>query len=63
MLLKRFFLLFNMTNVTFETTKGNFTIKLYDSKPITTENFVKLVEEGFYDGIAFHRIIDKFMKL
>ena len=50
-----------MTNVTFETTNGNFTIKLTDSKAITTENFIKLVEKGFYDGIAFHRIIDNFM--
>jgi len=50
-----------MTKVTFETSKGNFTIKLSETKPITTGNFVKLVEKGFYDGIAFHRIIDNFM--
>jgi peptidylprolyl isomerase len=29
--------------------------------PITTENFKKLVEQGFYDGIIFHRIINGFM--
>ncbi len=32
-----------------------------DAAPITVTNFVKLVEEGFYDGIAFHRIINGFM--
>ena len=34
-----------------------------DSKeaPITVENFVKLVKDGFYDGLTFHRIIDGFM--
>lgn len=29
--------------------------------PITVENFIKLVEEGFYNGLTFHRIIDGFM--
>ena len=29
--------------------------------PITTANFVKLVREGFYDGLTFHRVIDNFM--
>ena len=29
--------------------------------PITVENFLKLVQEGFYDGLTFHRIIDGFM--
>ena len=32
-----------------------------DAAPITVTNFVKLVEEGFYDGIGFHRIINGFM--
>lgn len=32
-----------------------------DVAPISVENFVKLVEEGFYDGLTFHRIIDGFM--
>lgn len=32
-----------------------------DLAPITVENFVKLVNEGFYDGLTFHRIIDGFM--
>ena len=29
--------------------------------PITTENFIKLVRQGFYDGLTFHRVIDSFM--
>ena len=32
-----------------------------DIAPITAENFVKLVKEGFYDGLTFHRIISGFM--
>ena len=45
-----------------ETNKGVVEIELYDdSMPITAGNFTKLVEEGFYDGIKFHRVIDGFM--
>ncbi|MEK6945569.1 MAG: peptidylprolyl isomerase [Nanoarchaeota archaeon] len=47
--------------IKFETTEGNFVIKLYDDMPITTGNFVKLVNQGFYDGVLFHRVIDGFM--
>ncbi|MDY6316658.1 MAG: peptidylprolyl isomerase [Oribacterium sp.] len=37
-------------------------IELYpDIAPITVENFVKLVKQGFYDGLTFHRIISGFM--
>ena len=32
-----------------------------DTAPITVENFMTLAEEGFYDGLTFHRIIDGFM--
>src|SRR5574344_633911 len=32
-----------------------------DSAPITVTNFVKLVKEGFYDGLTFHRVISGFM--
>lgn len=38
------------------------TIELYPEKaPITVENFVKLVKDGFYDGLIFHRVIPGFM--
>jgi peptidyl-prolyl cis-trans isomerase B (cyclophilin B) len=32
-----------------------------DNAPISTENFINLAKEGFYDGLTFHRIIDGFM--
>ena len=47
--------------VIFETNMGNITIELYDDMPITAGNFEKLVKSGFYDGVIFHRVIDKFM--
>ena len=44
------------------TSKGVIEIELYkDVMPITAGNFEKLVREGFYDGIKFHRVIDGFM--
>ena len=37
-------------------------VELYpDQAPITVENFIKLVKEGFYDGLTFHRVIEGFM--
>ncbi|MGC8726364.1 MAG: peptidylprolyl isomerase [Thermoplasmata archaeon] len=50
-----------MTKVLFETTMGNITLELFDDMPITTGNFIKLVEKGFYNGVTFHRVIPKFM--
>ncbi len=45
-----------------ETNKGTIEIELYkDTMPITAGNFEKLVREGYYDGIKFHRVIDNFM--
>ena len=41
---------------------GIIKLELYpDIAPITVENFVKLVKEGFYDGLIFHRVIKNFM--
>ncbi len=40
---------------------GNMIIKLYDDTPKHRDNFIKLVEEGFYDDLLFHRVIDGFM--
>ncbi len=46
----------------FETNKGTFEIELFtDKAPITTQNFIGLVNKGFYDGLIFHRVIDGFM--
>ncbi len=45
-----------------KTTKGDITIELYpDKAPITVENFLSYVDEKFYDGTIFHRVIKKFM--
>lgn len=43
------------------TPEGRFVIKLYDETPLHRDNFRGLVEEGFYDGTTFHRIIGGFM--
>ncbi len=51
-----------MTMVTLETNYGNITLKLYEDKaPITVENFLKYVDDGFYNGTIFHRVIPNFM--
>lgn len=44
-----------------ETPMGNMRVLLYDSTPIHRDNFVKLANEGYYDGLLFHRVIDGFM--
>ena len=51
----------NMT-VVLETNMGNIEIELYpDKAPITVENFKAYVNERFYDGLIFHRVINDFM--
>jgi peptidyl-prolyl cis-trans isomerase B (cyclophilin B) len=51
-----------LTTGTIQTNKGNFTFELFDdATPIAARNFKKLVSEGYYDGIAFHRVIPNFM--
>lgn len=46
----------------FDTTMGTFKIELYQDKlPITAGNFIKLVNDGFYNGMTFYRISDDFM--
>ena len=48
--------------VTMTTSEGEITLELWnDVAPGHTENFLKLVDDGFYDGLAFHRIIPGFM--
>lgn len=44
-----------------ETSLGNITIKLYNETPKHRDNFLKLVDEGYYNGILFHRVIKDFM--
>ena len=47
--------------VKLETNQGDIIIELYGDMPITAGNFEKLVREGFYDGVIFHRVILDFM--
>ncbi len=47
--------------VKLETTEGIVVIEMYNDMPITTGNFVSLVEKGYYDGVIFHRVIEGFM--
>jgi peptidylprolyl isomerase len=49
------------TFVSVKTTHGDFKLKLYDETPLHRDNFIKLVNSGFYEGISFHRIIKGFM--
>ncbi len=44
-----------------KTSVGDIAIALYDDTPLHRDNFVKLVKEGYYDGIRFHRVIEGFM--
>jgi peptidyl-prolyl cis-trans isomerase B (cyclophilin B) len=47
---------------TIETDRGNIDLELYpEHAPKTVNNFVFLAQEGFYDGIVFHRVISNFM--
>lgn len=47
--------------VTLQTTKGKIVLALYNQTPLHRDNFLRLVNEGFYDGLLFHRIIQQFM--
>jgi cyclophilin family peptidyl-prolyl cis-trans isomerase len=50
------------TTGTIETNKGIFTFELYDdATPIAVDNFKKLISQGYYDGLTFHRVIPNFM--
>ena len=49
------------TIVSIKTSLGDIRIKLYDGTPVHRDNFIKLVNTGFYDGISFHRVIKDFM--
>ena len=48
--------------VILETSMGDVTIELYqDDAPISVENFLKYVDDGFFNGTIFHRVIPNFM--
>ena len=51
-----------MKKALFETEVGNINIELFsEDAPNTVNNFTKLINDGFYDGLAFHRVIPGFM--
>jgi peptidyl-prolyl cis-trans isomerase A (cyclophilin A) len=48
--------------VKFETSHGSFTIELFPKEaPVTVENFLQYVDDGFFDGTTFHRIVPGFV--
>lgn len=47
--------------VLLKTNLGDIRVKLYDDTPLHRDNFLKLVREGYYDGVLFHRVIKDFM--
>ena len=51
----------NTCLVEISTDYGKMLIQLYDETPLHRDNFLKLAEEGFYDDLIFHRVIDGFM--
>lgn len=50
------------TTATIKTNKGDITLQLFDNlAPKTVKNFVELAQDGYYDGVIFHRVIPNFM--
>ncbi|MBX2938856.1 MAG: peptidylprolyl isomerase [Ferruginibacter sp.] len=47
--------------VQISTDSGTIVVKLYDETPLHRDNFIKLVRQGFYDSLLFHRVIPEFM--
>jgi peptidyl-prolyl cis-trans isomerase B (cyclophilin B) len=51
-----------MTTANINTSEGTMEVELYDeATPKTVANFVKLIKEGFYDGLTFHRVLPNFV--
>lgn len=47
--------------VLIETSEGPIMVRLYNETPVHRDNFIKLAESGMYQGVLFHRVIEKFM--
>src|SRR5262245_48374748 len=46
----------------FETTLGTFEVELFEKEaPVSSQNFLTYVDDGFYDGVIFHRVMNGFM--
>ena len=49
-------------NITINTSKGDINLTVYASKtPVTSASFLNLAQQGYYDGLTFHRVIPDFM--
>jgi cyclophilin family peptidyl-prolyl cis-trans isomerase len=49
-------------SLVFETSLGNFEVELFEKEaPVSSENFLAYVDDGFFDGLIFHRVIPGFM--
>ena len=51
----------NDVHVQIKTNVGDINVRLYNETPIHRDNFVKLINSGFYNGVTFHRVIQNFM--
>lgn len=51
----------NTAKVSIETSMGKIVVALYNETPLHRDNFIKLVKDGYYDGLLFHRVIKDFM--
>ena len=49
------------TMVLIKTTKGDIKVKLYNDTPLHRDNFIKLINDGWYNNSPFHRVINNFM--
>lgn len=49
------------TVVLIKTSLGNIKVKLYNQTPVHRDNFIKLIKQGYYDSLLFHRVINQFM--
>ena len=49
------------TYVTVSTSHGDFTLMLYDETPLHRDNFIRLCNDGTYEGVLFHRVIKDFL--
>ncbi len=49
------------TVILMKTSLGDIKLRLYDETPLHRDNFIKLINDGFYEGISFHRVINGFM--
>ena len=49
------------TFIEMKTTLGDISMVLYEKTPLHKSNFIKLIEDNFYDSVKFHRVINGFM--